>query len=444
MLEVKIEEKELNSKLSKEFHVSFSHSILRETVSRKIKAKQKSAKLPGFREGQVPFFIVEKKYKDSALSEAIKEKAEAVVEEIVAPYKNNLVGRADIRNFKSSEENGVSFAVVFELFPQFEMPDFQKIEIEHYTIEVPKEEIEGYLNLIVKDRRQFDQNFDGKNAKTGDLLVIDFESRIDGEIHKNGSATDMSFELGSGALLKDFEDKLVSCSKGEELEFNITFPADYNLAPEIAGKTSKVNVRVKDVKRYEPAPAIDDELASKYGCKDLSELRYRVGEIIRNAIYKDAFLVNKMKLFDQLEHMLSFEVPEGLFKKEMQGLLDNAELKQHLSFSDEEYKSYCEKLALRKLRIGIMISDYARLNGIKVDEKEFQRHVLSQVEKYPDQRAEIIEYYKNNASSWYSSSLEEKSVRQIISERVSLIDVEKTSSEIRQIIEEFQKVGARR
>lgn len=444
MLEVKIEEKELNSKLSKEFHVSFPYSILREAISRKIKAKQKSAKLPGFREGQVPFFIVEKKYKEPALSEAIKEKAETIVDEIVAPYKTSLVGRADVKNFKSSEEAGVSFSVVFEIFPQFEMPDFQTIEIEHYTIEVPQEEVDEYLNLIVKDRRQLDQAFDGKGAKEGDVLVIDFESRIDGQIHKDGSATDMVFELGRSTLLKDFEDKLVDSSKGDKLEFNITFPKDYSSVPEIAGKTSEVKVHVKDIKRYGPPPAIDDELASKYGCKDLNELRYRVGEIIRNAIYKDAFLINKMKLFDQLEHMLSFEVPDGLFKKEAQALLSNAELKQHLNLSDEAYKAYCEKLALRKLRIGIMISDYARLNGIKVDEKEFQSHVISQVEKYPDQRAEIMEYYKNNASNWYSASLEEKAVKQIISERVSLIDVEKTSSEIRRAIEEFQKAATSR
>lgn len=444
MSEVKIEEKQSNSKLSKEFHVSFPQSILRDSVSSKLKAKQKSAKLPGFREGQVPFFIIEKKYKDPVLAEAIREKVESIVEEIVAPHKGNLVGRADIKGFKSSEGGGVSFSVVFELFPQFDMPDFQKIEIEHYTIEVPQSEIDEYLQLVARDRRQIESSFDGKGAKLGDILVIDFESRINDEIHKNGSANDMEFELGSGRFLKEFEDNLVGANKGQELKFHLTFPSDYDVVPEVAGEKSAVKVLVKDIKRYGPAPSVDDELASRYGCKDLSELRYRVGEIIRGAINKDAFLVNKMKLFDSLEHMLSFEVPEGLVAKEVQALLGNAELREHLGFSDADYEAYCKRLALRKLRIGIMISDYARLNGIKVDEREFQSHVLSQVEKYPDKKAEIVEYYKNNASSWYSVSLEEKAVKQILSERVSLVDVEKTSREIRQIIEEFQRTASAR
>lgn len=444
MQEVEIREKETDFVLSKEFQVSFSSSILREALAAKLKEKQKSARLPGFREGQVPFFIIEKKYKSAALASATREKAESIVEEIVAPYKSRLVGRAEIKDFNGAEENIVSFSVEFELFPQFEMPDFSKVEIEHYSVEVPEKEIDEQIELLAKSRREIDSTFDGKSAKEGDLVKIDFESRVNGEIHEDGDAKDMEFELGAGNFLKDFEDNIIGSNTGDCLEFTVNFPQDYRAVPEVAGKSSIVKLLVKGVKRYGPMPKIDDEFAAKYGCKDLNEMRYRVSELIREAISRESLVLSKMRLFDQLEKVLSFDVPKSLMQRELSVLQSNQDLKKYLNLSNEEYETYCQRLALRKLRIGIMISEYAKENGVKVDDKEFQRHVLSQMEKYPDRKSEVVEYYRQNAASWYSSALEEKTVRQILAEKVKLIDVEKTSNEVRQIIEDFQASAAER
>jgi trigger factor len=439
MSEIFVEERVSNSPLVKEFFVSFPHGILKDLINSKLKEKQKVAKLPGFRDGQVPFFVIEKKYRDSILAEAIKEKAEEAVEQVTSPYRNDIVGKAEIRNFKNTQEKGVEFGVFFEIFPKFEMPAFEKIEIEQYCIEVSEKDTEEQLRAIALNRREFDQNFDGRNAIKGDLVTLDFESEVDGKVHKHGSAQNYKCEIGKGTLLEAFENKLVGASKGDSLEFEMKFPEEYELVREIAGKNAHVKVRVHDVQRFGSTPEVNDDFAQHYGCKDVSELKYRVSEIVREGIEKDLFIINKTKLFDALEDLLSFEVPLGLFEKECESLKKNQALKDQLSYSEEEHDKYCKKLALRKLRIGILIADYAKLNNIKISEQEFQDHVVSQIEKQPDKKMEILEYYKNNASSWYSASIEEKVVKQILSQKVCLIEADKNTQEMKEVIEEFAK-----
>jgi trigger factor len=362
-----------------------------------------------------------------------------VLEGITKPYKGDIVGRAEIKNFKSMPEKGVEFGVTFEVFPKFEMPQFDKIEIEHYSIEIVEQDIAEQLKSIALNRREFDQSFDGKNAAKGDLVTIDFESKIEGKVHKHASMQQYKCEIGKGLLLEAFEDKLVGVSKGDHISFEMQFPRDYELVREIAGKVATVEVSVHDVQRFAPAPEINDEFAQYYGCKDVSELKYRVGEITREGIERDLFVINKTKLFDALENLLTFEVPAGLFKKEYESLKSNSALRDQLGYTQDEYHQYCEKLALRKLRIGILIADYAKINSINVSEQEFQAHVMAQIEKQPDKRSEILAYYKDNASAWYSSTIEEKVINQILSQKVRLIDTDKTVEEMKEIILEFSK-----
>jgi trigger factor len=437
--EIFVEEKSSNSPLVKEFFVSFPHSMLKDIINSKLKEKQKVAKLPGFRDGQVPFFVIEKKYKDAILAEAIKEKAEEAVEQVTKPYRNDIVGKAEIKNFKNTQETGVEFGVFFEVFPKFEMPSFEKIEIEQYSIEVSDKDTEEQLKAIALNRREFDQSFDGRNASKGDLVTLDFESEVDGKVHRHGSAKNYKCEIGKGTLLEAFENKLIGASKGDSLAFEMQFPEDYELVKEVAGKNAHVKVTIHDVQRFGPTPEINDDFAQHYGCKDVNELKYRVGEIVREGIERDLFVMNKTKLFDALENLLNFEVPLGLFDREYESLKKNQALKDQLGYSDQEHDRYCKKLALRKLRIGILIADYAKINNIKISEQEFQDHVMSQIERQPEKRMEILEYYKNNASAWYSASIEEKVVKQILSQKVGLIEADRTTGEMKEIIEEFSR-----
>jgi len=443
MNDVSVTEEKSLSSLEKIFKDSFSVHILKDVVNIKLKEKQKSAKASGFRDGQVPFFILEKQYKDLALKEAIEEKTKGIVSDVVKQYQDGVVGTPNINNFKNTDTGIIDFNITFEIFAQYDMPNFDEISLNQYSIDVSDEEIDSYIEVVKKNSRELDKDFDGLHALLGDVVTIDFDSVVDENVYEVGSQKNARFELGSGRFLPDFENKIVGASKGDKLAFEMRFPDDYEVDSNVAGKLSRVSVIVQDIERYLQSPELNDKFAERYGCNSVSELRYKVADFIRDDVNHDLFIVNKLKLFDALENILSFNVPKSLFEKENASLKNNLELKKQVALSDEQYEDYCEKLALRKLRIGILIADYVKLNNIKVDDKEFENHVMSQVDKHPDKRSEIINYYKENASSWYSMSLEEKAVMQILSQKVNLIDVEKTLEEMREIVIDLQKHTSR-
>ena len=52
--------------------------------------------------------------------------------------------------------------------------------------------------------------------RPGDLVVMDFEGKVDGEPFEGGKGEGMSVELGSGRLIPGFEDQLVGVKANDE------------------------------------------------------------------------------------------------------------------------------------------------------------------------------------------------------------------------------------
>src|SRR6185503_7067969 len=104
-------------------------------------------------------------------------------------------------------------------------------------------------------------------AANGDLVVIDYEGKVDGQPFEGGKGEAMSVELGSGQLIPGFEDGLVGAKAGERRDVNVTFPKDYP-ADALKGQPAIFAVTVTAVKTAGESK-IDDELAKSLGLQDL-------------------------------------------------------------------------------------------------------------------------------------------------------------------------------
>ncbi|QEK39393.1 trigger factor [Candidatus Sneabacter namystus] len=443
MEDIQKREIETSEKLVKRYEVTFPQAVVQPVVNVKLKEKQKSAKEPGFREGQVPFFVVERKYKKSLTQDAIKEKMQEVVFELTESFKDKVLGKPKIEDFK--EENGaVSFRFSVELFPEFDMPDFSSIDIEHYNIKVLDSDIDDYIGLIARAKRQIDEETPKEDPiKMGDSVLINCNFFLDGKLLENRKIENKYVDIGYSSILKEMTDGLMGRKVGDTPEFEVTFPYE-EMDKEIAGKKCLAKVEILDVRRYLETPAIDQAFAEQYGCASVAELRYRVSGLLRDTAYEDLFGVNKAKLFDSLEKMLDFDVPTSIFEEEYSGLLKNEELKKHLSLNQDDYQQYCRNLAMRKMRIGLLLSEYTKRNNIRVSEEELQRHIDGEIRKFPDRKEQILKYYKENVSLVYSNHLEQKAVSNVLSVEVNLVESDKTLSEVKKIVNSAKQSLANR
>src|SRR3546814_10758523 len=90
-------------------------------------------------------------------------------------------------------------------------------------------EVDGAVERIASKQKSFDQAPETHAAATGDLVVMDFVGKVDGEPFEGGTGEAMSVEIGSGRLIPGFEDQLIGVKAGDSKVLNVTFPEDYNV-----------------------------------------------------------------------------------------------------------------------------------------------------------------------------------------------------------------------
>src|SRR5215472_2031179 len=109
----------------------------------------------------------------------------------------------------------------------------------------------------------------------------------------------MVLEIGGADTLEAFTTNLRGVTPGEEREFEVTYPEDYQ-AQRLAGKTVKFHATLKGLRKKE-LPDLDDEFAQELGdYRTVDELR----EAVRKAIFAqrehDAQQEAKNKIIDKL------------------------------------------------------------------------------------------------------------------------------------------------
>ena len=62
----------------------------------------------------------------------------------------------------------------------------------------------------------------------------------------------------------------------------------------------------------------------------------------------------------------------------------------------KEEKLDAAEIAKRRVRLGLLLSEIGRKNNIKVEEEDKRNAMMKEIQKYPGQEKEIMEYLKNN------------------------------------------------
>ncbi|MEK7244503.1 MAG: trigger factor, partial [Pseudomonadota bacterium] len=296
-------------------------------------------------------------------------------------------------------------------------------------------------------------------AAKGDVAVIDFVGRVDGQEFPGGKAEGYSLELGSGSFIPGFEDQLLGATAGAQLAVKIAFPNDY-AARELAGKDAEFAVTVKEVRLAEPA-AIDDALAKAVGMADLEALKTRVREEQGREYKEISRLRMKRQLLDVLNEAHDFEAPPTLVESEFQAIWSQfeqqrkqaaegkesaaeAETEAEKAKTDDEHKADFRAIAERRVRLGLLFSEVGRLNNIQVSQEEINRALIQQAQRFPGQEQAVVEHFRKNPEAMQSLMgpiLEDKIVDFVL-EMAKIKDKPTTLDELLKIDDQAVAIGA--
>lgn len=365
----------------------------------------RQVRMPGFRPGKVPVKLMRQKYGESikgeVLQEVVNETSRQVLDE--RGLRPALQPHIDVTEFEDAAD--LKYDMTVEILPEIDAPDLAAIKIERLAIEVAESEIDDAMGRVAEQHRSFEPVADGRAAAEGDMAVVDFVGKIDGEPFEGGSAEGISLHLGSGTFIPGFEDQLVGVKAGETRTVEVTFPEDYG-AEHLAGKPATFEVKVTEVRQAVDAP-IDDSLAQKMGMENLAALRDAVREQI-DGEYRQASRAHlKRALLDKLAETADFQVPEGLADSEFEAIWKSVEEQkargtldeEDAGKSDEDLKAEYRTIAERRVRLGLLLSEIGRLNNIEVQEADINRALMNEARRFPGQEQKVIEFYQTNAQA---------------------------------------------
>ncbi len=252
--------------------------------------------------------------------------------------------------------------------------------------------------------RQGNMAYEAKDgpAEDGDRLVIDFKGSLDGEAFEGGTGEDAYVVIGSKRFIPGFEEKLIGMSAGEERTIQVTFPEDYQAKP-LAGKDASFEIKVKEV--ASPAEASDDEeFAKSLGVESFEKLQEAVKGQLQRELDNATKARLKKLLLDALDERHSFELPPSLTDAEFQGVWRNVtrQIEQSKSSfeaegtTEEKAREEYRKIAERRVRLGLILSEIGNENEIRITDDELRRAMFERARQFPGQERQVIEFYRKN------------------------------------------------
>jgi len=391
----------LNDGLKRGYKITVTASELDEKVKEKLAEAQPEIQMKGFRKGKVPMALLRKQFGPRLMGEAMQEAVDGAMSKHFEETGDRPAMQPDVKmtNEDWKEGEDVEVEMTYEALPEIPDVDFKKIKLEKLVVKAEDAAVNEALESLAGTAQSFEDRKKGSKAKEGDQVVIDFLGKLDGEPFEGGAAEDYPLVLGSNSFIPGFEEQLEGVKAGEEKTITVTFPEDYGAA-NLAGKEVTFDVTVKAVKGPKPAE-IDDDLAKRFGVDDLAALKSQISERLEAEYAGAARQVMKRQLLDQLDDMVTFDLPPTLVDAEASQIahqLWHEENPDHEGHDHPEIEPTDEhkKLAERRVRLGLLLAELGRKNEIAVSDAEMTQAVMTQARQYPGQERQFFEFVQKN------------------------------------------------
>ena len=399
--------------LKHEFKVSVPASDLDAKAGAKLVDLKDKVKLNGFRPGKVPVSHLKKVYGRSVMAETIDQTIRdtntqiftdrgfrlATEPKITMPTEQNeveelLAGKTDL-----------TYTVAIEVVPTIQLADFKTFSVEKPVVDVTDAEVDEAIKRIADQNRPYAAKAEGAKAETGDRVTISFKGSINGELFDGGTGEGIQVVIGAGQFIPGFEEQLVGIGSGETRTLKVSFPKNY-ASEKLAGQPAEFETTATLIE----APGdteINDEFAKTLGLESLDKLKQAARERLVTEFAGATRQRVKRALLDRLDDSHKFEAPPSLIEEEFNLMWNSIKAEMESSgktFADEDTteeaaRDEYKKIADRRVRLGLVLSEIGEKNKITVTDDEVSRAVIERARSMPGREKEVWDYYRNNANA---------------------------------------------
>jgi trigger factor len=428
-----------NQGLKRAYKLTIPASDIDAKVDAEVKRLAPQIRMPGFRPGKVPPNLIRKMHGESLQGQALESAVQEGVQQLLndnglRPAMQPQVALAD--GYAPGQDAEVT--VELETLPDVPAPQIDGLKLERLTLEADEGQLEAQLKQLASGQKSWTDAEEGHAAQSGDQVVIDFLGKADGVAFEGGTGEDMAVELGSGSLIPGFEEQMVGLKVGDSRTLDVNFPEDYP-SENLKGKPATFDITVKAVKTAGEVE-LNDDFAKSLGLQDLEQLKGLLRDQQSQELNNLTRTHMKRRLLDQLADSHQFEVPPSMVDAEYQNILQQLEHEASHEADPEAAKAELEKdkddyrkIAERRVRLGLLLSEIGQANGVDVSQQEMQRLILQAAQQYqPADREKFIEFIQQNpmAAAQLRAPLYEDKVVDFLFGKAEVTDRAATRAEV--------------
>jgi len=358
----------LNQGLKRAFRITIAAKEIDALVDKELKSIAPQVRMPGFRPGKVPANLVRKMHGPALEQQALQNAVQDGVQKLLDEQKIRPAMQPSVALEEGGSGKDAVVTVEVEALPDVPEAKIGGLKIERLLVEPTSEAIDAAVARLAEGQKSYDPAPAGHKAAKGDLVIIDFEGKVDGEPFDGGKGEGMSLELGSGRLIPGFEDQLIGAKANDQVSVEVTFPAEYDVAY-LKGRPATFDVVVGQVQTPR-AVKPDDDFAKSMGLEGIAQLRDLLKAQIEQELNGLTRTHMKRQLLDQLAAAHDFPVPESMVEAEFAQIWQ--QLEHEASHEDDPAAARAEMekergdyraIAERRVRLGLLLSEIGQKNG---------------------------------------------------------------------------------
>ena len=386
----------LNPELTREVEVEAPAEEVARTYSKVIKRYQKMARIPGFRAGKVPETLIRSRFARELRQEVMESLVSERFRSEIEARNLRPISEPQLLDLQLVDGEPLRFKAAFEVLPEFDVAGYDSVRAEKPTVELAPNELEAEIRHLLESFATVEPVEEDRPLVDGDWAEIEFkgtfkplaqtvtEEGATGETQEPVVGEDILLEVGGFNTLPAFSEALRGAKVGQELTFEVDYPADFG-ERRLAGQSLSYDVKVKAIKK-KTYPERDEQLAKQLGNAEtwdgyVDQLRERTLARKREAVESQA----RNKMLDEIFAKYQFPVPESFVQQQVDARLERGlrALAQQGMQPDDMRKLDFGRLraaqrddAEREVRASLVLDKIADAENVNVSDEELDNEVL--------------------------------------------------------------------
>lgn len=347
----------------------------------------KNTAIPGFRKGKAPRALLERFIgKEALLDDALEHLVPEVYAQAIEEQGIEVIAQPQI---EVTQTDPVIFKATVAIRPSIELGDYRQIRLSQETVVVADDEVAAAMEQLRYQQAPWVPA--ERPVQFGDLVTIDVEGSLDGEMILNEKGTEYHVLQNLPMPVPGFAEELSGMERGREKEFSLSFPAEHQVK-ELAGKEYRFKVNASEIKEKK-LPELDDEFAKSTGrgYDTLDSLREQVAadlkaraeararkeleeKAVEAAVEKARLEFPPILVEEEIDHMLSDQA--GQFRGGRQGM---EEYLRNMGKTSDELREELRPEATRRVTHSLVLSKLAEEEKIEVSPAEVDADVETMV-----------------------------------------------------------------